>query len=121
MMAVNGATTSGLIVWSQTVAGWVSSWFPVSPAQLEISINSTPIGTVTAPSTTGVWQQFSFNWFSGTSTTAVLSIVDLNTEPFGNDFALDDLSFVPEPVSLLALGAGLIGLAARKRLRSKVS
>jgi len=131
MMAVNGATTPGLIVWSQTVAvspnttyifsGWVSSWFPDSPAQLEISINSTPIGTVTAPSTTGVWQQFSFTWFSGTSTTAVLSIVNLNTEPFGNDFALDDLSFVPEPVSLLALGAGLIGLAARKRLRSKVS
>jgi len=131
MMAVNGAIYPGKIVWSQTVSvsanttyifsGWVSSWFPESPAQLEISVNSTPIGTVTAPSTTGVWQQFSFTWFSGSSTSAVLSIVDLNTDSSGNDFALDDLSFVPEPGSLLALGVGLIGLTARKRLRSKSS
>ena len=131
MMAVNGHPDPNKIVWQQTVSvsantayifsGWVSSWYPTSPAQLQISINSIPLGVVTAPNTTGVWQQFSFTWFSGTSTTAVLSIVNLNTERFGNDFALDDLSFVPEPVSLLALGAGLIGLAARKRLRSKVS
>jgi hypothetical protein len=125
MMAVNGHPEPNKIVWQQTVSvsantayifsGWVSSWDPGSPAQLQISINSIPLGVVTAPSTTGVWQQFSFTWFSGTSTTAVLSIVNLNTERGGNDFALDDLSFVvPEPVSLLALGAGLIWIGGEE-------
>lgn len=124
MMAVNGATQPGLIVWSQTVSvipntvytftGWVSSWYSASPAMLDIKINGNSIGLVTAPSTTATWQQFSFVWNSGSSTSAQLSIVDATTDAFGNDFALDDLEFVPEPTSIAFLGLGVASLLFRK-------
>lgn len=127
MMMVNGITQPNLAVWSQTVSvnpatvytfgGWLSSWVSSSPAVLSIRINNVEIGQVTAPTTTGVWQPWSLSWNSGANTSAVLSIVNLNTEPIGNDFAMDDLEFVPEPASLLALGAGLTSLAALRRRR----
>ena len=86
------------------------------------------------PSERGTWQRFAAPWFSGDSTTAVLSLVNLNTEWNGNDFVLDDIALKtrpqvdprefedPEPVpdpgsTLLLLGAGLAALAGfRHRL-----
>jgi hypothetical protein len=101
MMAANGATSLGLVVWSQTVpvtantdhefSAWVASWYFASPAQLELRINGTSVGTFTAPPTSGTWQQFNTTWNSGASTSAVIEIIDLNTADSGNDFALDDL------------------------------
>ena len=95
MMAVNGATLTGLTVWSQAVtvppntdynfSAWVASWFPASPAQLQFLINGSPIGTVTAPSTTGIWQQFATTWNSGSNTSAIIEIIDLNTAFFGTE------------------------------------
>jgi hypothetical protein len=41
----------------------------------------------------GVWSAFGASWNSGTSKTATIKIVDLDTNYIGNDFALDDLSF----------------------------
>lgn len=124
MMAINGAIQPNVIVWSQTVSvspntfytfsGWVSSWVSLSPAVLDIQINGNSIGQVTAPSTTATWQQFSFTWNSGSSTSAQLSIVNLNTVAIGNDFALDDLEFVPEPTSIAFLGMGVASLLFRK-------
>jgi hypothetical protein len=108
MMIVNGAVQPNMIVWSETVtvlpnrtynfSGWATSVFPTSPAHLQflVNINNVPIGELQLSSTTCQWQPFTASWFSGTSTTATLSIVDLNTDAFGNDFALDDLSFVAQ-------------------------
>ena len=102
MMAVNGVGSPGIVVWSQSVpvtantdyefSAWVASWHPVSPAQLQFVINGSSIGTFTASSTTGVWQKFAMTWNSGASTSATIEIINLNIEPFGNDFALDDLT-----------------------------
>jgi hypothetical protein len=49
------------------------------------------------PSERGVWQQFAAPWFSGNTSTAVLSLVNLNTEWNGNDFALDDIALKTRP------------------------
>ena len=113
MMAVNGANTSDVVVWSQTVpvapntiyefSAWVTSWFHESPAQLQLLINGSQVGTFTAPSTSGLWQQFAAIWNSGASTSATIEIIDLNTELNGNDFVLDDLS-----LQSLACGSNLI-------------
>src|SRR5262245_10269632 len=103
MMILNGAVQPNVLVWSQSVAvspnqtfeltAWVTSVFPASPAHLQFLINNSPVGELQLSSTTCQWQLFTANWPSGASTTAVLSIVDLNTDAFGNDFALDDLAF----------------------------
>ena len=102
MMAVNGSPSSGLIVWSQTLtvtpntdyhfSAWISSWVSASPATLRFLINGESIGVFTAPAISGVWQQSTATWNSGSSTSATIQIFDLNTAHTGNDFALDDLA-----------------------------
>jgi len=88
-------------VWSQTVevtsgsynfSVWVASCHGASPAQLQFLINGISVGTFTASSTTGLWQEFTTTWNSN-SNWATIQVVDLNTAAYGNDFALDDLSF----------------------------
>src|SRR3972149_5448897 len=78
MMIVNAATVADKTVWGQTVTVlpnrdyiftyWLSSSYSTNPAQLECSFNGSTVGTATAPSTTGVWQEGAYNWNSGVST-----------------------------------------------------
>ena len=101
MMAVNGSTTSGDVVWSQTInvapnqthtfSMFISSWSPTNIAELRVDVNGTPIGSLFAPSTTGEWQQFSATFNPGASSTATIDIVELSTSAGSNDYALDDL------------------------------
>lgn len=105
MMIVNGAGTAGTSVWCQTItvtpntvyqfSTWVSSMNTSSPAQLQFSINNVPIGTTfNAPATTYTWNQFFATWNSGSNTTATICILNQNTSLGGNDFGLDDISFM---------------------------
>jgi hypothetical protein len=104
MMIINGAYDLQ-DVWCQdidvepdtwyNVAAWVSSVHPSAPAILQFSINGSTIGSiVNAPATPCEWVPFNAIWHSGSSTTASLCILNQNTEVFGNDFALDDISMV---------------------------
>lgn len=104
MMVVNGAANLQDI-WCQTitvspngwynVAAWVASVNPSSPAQLQFSINGMPIGPIiNALPTPCTWIPFNAVWNSGSSSTAEICILNLNTAPGGNDFALDDISMV---------------------------
>lgn len=104
MMVINGAANLQDI-WCQTVdvssdtyfnvSAWVASVNPTSPAQLQFSINGNPIGNIiTAPSATCIWVPFNAIWYSGSSTTAEICILNLNTALGGNDFALDDISMI---------------------------
>lgn len=105
MMIVNGAGTPNTDVWCQTInvrpnsdyafRAWITSVTTGSPAILQFQINGSLIGPpFNAPSTTCDWQQFYALWNSGTNTTANICIINQNTITGGNDFAIDDISFV---------------------------
>lgn len=104
MMVVNGFPEPNRTVWSQTVmvtpytdynySTWIASAYPTSPAQLQFLIDSDVIGTFTAPSTPGIWQKFATTWNSGSRTSVIIKIIDLEIARGGNDFALDDISLV---------------------------
>lgn len=134
MMAINGATGVSTNVWTQTVtvlagtdytlSGWVATWYTSGSdlASLDLQINSVSIGGQQAPGTAGVWEQFSAGWSSGVATSATITIYDPNNNFAGNDFALDDLSFVviPEPSTMVLLGSGLLlGLLGGYRRRQR--
>jgi len=106
MMLVNGSPIPNAEVWKTSVtvipnANYTfSTWIcPVSnpnPAQLAFSINGNSIGSlITATLPTCNWIQFYTTWNSGNATTATISIINKNIIAFGNDFALDDISFAP--------------------------
>lgn len=135
MMAVNGSTSAGDLVWGQTVivdpattydfAAWISSWVSASPAELAFTVNGSTIGTLSAPATTGSWVLAFATWTSGASTSADIEIRNSNTAFSGNDFGLDDLFFgnpifsspVPEPVTpaLVSVALAAVGLSRRRR------
>lgn len=108
LMVFDGATdpTGNVIAWSNqnpvtvvpntdyTFSYYVASASPDSPARLEVTINGVSQGLpVTAPGTTCLWTQVSYNWNSGSNTTANFAIYNRNFTDYGNDFALDDISF----------------------------
>jgi gliding motility-associated-like protein len=106
MLVVNGASTPNTAVWSQTInvepntnyefSVWAASVVSTNPGILSFNINGVQVGnTFTLSTTLCNWQQFFSTWNSGLATTAVISIVNLNTQVAGNDFALDDISFRP--------------------------
>jgi hypothetical protein len=118
MLIVNGSPLEGVVVWSATVdvdadtkydfSAWAASVFSNSPANLAFSINGTVMDApFLLPSETGTWQRFSAGWYSGKDTRAFLSLIDLNTVRFGNDFVIDDiaLSAVP-PITPFILDPG---------------
>ncbi len=105
MMFVNGAGTPNTNVWCETInvvtntnyafGSWVTSLNGGNPAILQFEINGSLIGPpFNAPATACQWLQFYAGWNSGNNTTANICIVNQNTTGGGNDFALDDISFI---------------------------
>ncbi|RKD91786.1 SprB-like repeat protein [Mangrovibacterium diazotrophicum] len=128
-MIVNGFPGSPQpIVWQETVTVrpntdyYFSAWAislnnSGNYASLQFSINGTQIGTVAqltagTSSSANPWKtqdRFYGMWNSGSNTTAVVSIVDLQTAAGGNDFGLDDISFgtlAPWPAEVDPTSAG---------------
>ena len=112
-MVINGATSPNTNIWTEQItvspdtyyafSTWVCTVSPAGDAaRLQFSINGSQIGEVfSAPSFTGEWLQFYELWYSGTSTSATITILNQNTVGSGNDFGLDDISFC----ELVLLGA----------------
>ena len=137
MMLVDGSPNgSSATVWSETVAvpantafnfsAWASPADPPNPATLQISINGVMLPTEFDLTTTVEFQNYTQSWNSGSATSALITIVDTNTEAYqgnGNDFALDDISLVnvvPEPGACVFFGIGsvlLTGSLMRRRKR----
>lgn len=104
MMIINGASTPNVSVWCQTInvtpntnyvfSTWVAAMNTISSAQLQFSINGTSIGNIfSSPAQTYLWDNFCTSWNSGSNTTANICIINQSTVIYGNDFALDDISF----------------------------
>ena len=133
MLIVNGAA-SPVSVWQGTLnsplvvgqtyefSAWVANLYPppvgsgttpTAPAVLQFSVGGNQIGTsFTAPGV-GVWSEFTATFVAGSEPIGVL---DLNTVPSGNDFALDDISLVavPEPTTMTIIIAGALLLVSFK-------
>ncbi len=104
MMVIDGSPLPDQEVWCQIVSvkpntqyafsTWLSSVNPLNPAVLQFSINDDPLGAeFRATNQPCNWRPFYELWESGTSEVAEICIVNQNTDPDGNDFALDDLGF----------------------------
>lgn len=104
-MVLNGATQANVSLWCQSItvnpntdylfSTWVQSMNNQNPAQLQFSISGTNLGNVFSPPAVACqWVQFYTVWNSGPNTTATICIVNQNTDAGGNDFALDDISFI---------------------------
>lgn len=102
MMVVNGSSDPGAVVWSQQIAVhpgqrynfslWVSSWFALSPAIIDVRFNGVSVGKVNAPAALGVWVPFNAVWDSGDTSTVTIEVFDTRPADVGSDFALDDIS-----------------------------
>ena len=90
--------------WNQ-VSIWSNSIFGGSTTMVAFNSNNQVVGNATV-NDNGTWQQLVVN-------AAAISYVQLrSSNPFG---AYDDLAAVPEPATMLALGAGLVALVARRK------
>jgi gliding motility-associated-like protein len=73
---------------------WVSSVSSLSPANIKSTLNGALLGSFSVPSSTCVWTQEAYNWNSLNNTLAEICLIDENYEGAGNDFAIDDISFL---------------------------
>lgn len=81
-----------------TFSFWVQSLSGNFPGKIHVSINGTiyNVYPFVAPNTDacGNWVKYSINYFSGwTSNVAYIELLSSNVSFFGNDFAIDDISF----------------------------
>ena len=107
MFIANGSSSGNTSVWSQTVnvtpnTNYVFTLWQTSventtvPAQLQLYVNNSSIAPFVNCNNSGCsWSQNSGVWNSGSSTTAILTVFNQSIASSGNDFALDDISFIP--------------------------
>ncbi len=104
MLVVNAGLETNSAVWREIISvatnttyvfsAWGASAYPQLPPKFYFYVNGVQQGPVgELPSATGIWQNYSALWPSGTSTVATLEVRLLSTQAAGNDFALDDFSF----------------------------
>ena len=84
-----------------TFSYWLQTIATPNLALIDVTINGTIVGSATAPATTCNWVQYTYTWNSGSNTTATIAIYDRLTILNGNDFGLDDISFVGPSISVI--------------------
>lgn len=108
-MLVNGSVTAGKNVWEETLYNldkyqayyfsfWMMSIDTINPAIINIYINGKELKNSPhwAYPTPCQWNEFYNFWNSEEADTAQIVIYDSNLKFYGNDFGLDDISFLSE-------------------------
>ncbi|VGO17081.1 hypothetical protein PDESU_05676 [Pontiella desulfatans] len=105
MLMATGSSAANTVVWQQDVAvvagetydfsAWTAGLSDLYLATLDFRIDGASIGSVATENHT--WKPFAAEWMTTNSGTVTLSVVDTMVIPpflpFGNSFALDDISF----------------------------
>jgi len=105
MMIINGSPTANTRVWYKTVTvepntiyaftAWTTAVNATNPPTLQFKIAGVLLGSPTTfPSSPCTWTKFYELWNSGSNTSVEISITNQNTVADGNDFAIDDISFI---------------------------
>ena len=106
MMVADGSTSNAGndILWNQTIPvtaneNYIFSYYLQSvvaenPAQIDVVINGTVVGSATAGATICDWVEYTYLWNSGISISAQITLFNRTLTSAGNDFAIDDLSFI---------------------------
>lgn len=107
-MYIDGPNTAGTTIWQETVvvqpfqtyyfSVWVAPLNSLQPPILQLYINGSASGSSVdfTSMTPGTWTQMSTSWLNTTNTSVVIKIVSqrIITSGYGNDFAIDDISFI---------------------------
>lgn len=104
MLVVNGASTADVEIWCQTVAvdpdalylfsAWVAQVNPSNPPNLQFTVNGDPLGGNFSSNGVCAWSENSAQWEANGATSATICVTNQNTDASGNDFALDNISFI---------------------------
>ena len=109
MMVIDGETLPNSIVWQQTVNLRPHTYYAFSAqvmsaldsncegqyALLQFNVDGEDIGPIFhSPDILYEWTEFYNMWYSGEKTTATLTIYNQNDNPYGNDFAIDEISLI---------------------------
>ena len=102
MLIVDGAPSSGISFWCETLSVnpntnyifslWITLLHDPLPG-VQLTINGINISTFSTSVIAGEWTQYQLMWNSGTATSANICMYDVVTGAYGNDFAIDDISF----------------------------
>jgi hypothetical protein len=119
---------AGRICWSETVAvaqntdyafsAWIAQIYLYGIySNVQFEINGAVIGHYEVPTNITEWRQFTELWNSGDATAATIIIRETtgNNSRSGNDFAIDDISFIPEPMTISILAFGSLLVARKKK------
>ena len=116
MMVVNGTGSADSVIWAQGAIGggasldgaageafafsfWMATVYPTSPANLQLWVNGSKVTGVTfaalgESADLGIWRQYSYAGVAGLDGLRSIALTNNNLAPFGNDFALDDMSLL---------------------------
>lgn len=104
MLLVNGSPEENRIIW-KTISKiypdrkyrftfWITSISKPNPAILALVINGKEVSTFKSSGKPCLWESNSVVWNPDGSGSASISLINKNTATYGNDFALDDISFI---------------------------
>ena len=75
---------------------YAASSYLEAPAQLEVKINGVVVPPTLECTTVSTWVEYSATWNAGSATHALIEIRDLRDTYSGDDFVIDDISFVKQ-------------------------
>jgi gliding motility-associated-like protein len=102
-LVVNGSSTPGQSVWSQTVSVqpgasydiglFLSSMVAGNPGEIQLRVDGIDVGAVmNCPGSINTWVPFTQTWTAGVSPFANLSLHSMSSTSGGNDFGVDDIT-----------------------------